>query len=223
MWCYLMMYDLLCRLSDSPGDPPLSFISKDKDFIKDLISKNDKPIKFTYTHESKQAILHLFYNKDFQLFDDKATQWADSYSGVFNPDISISMEMNGVVHWLHFDAKYRLDLTKWKSELGGKDATFSFKRDDIHKMHTYRDALLGTRGSYVLCPGSERIGELYVRNPDKTYRDSYLMPSVGAFPLKPTETEVQTDQLECIDQHVRNCIHSFLNNDINYKEEYGLH
>jgi len=95
--------------------------------------------------------------------------------------------MNDTVHWLHFDSKYRLDFSKWKSELSSTDIASSFKREDIHKMHTYRDAVLGTRGSYVLYPGNERINELYVRNPDKGYRDTALKPSVGAFPLKPTE------------------------------------
>lgn len=222
MWCYLMMHDLLCRLTDSTGDPELSFMNRDKEFMKDLISKNEKPIKFTYVYNDKQVTLCLFYNKDFNLLDDKSTQWADSYSGVFNPDISISMEMNNIVHWLHFDAKYRLDLTKWKSELSGNDIANSFKREDIHKMHTYRDAVLGTRGSYVLYPGSERINELYVRSPDKNYRDTNLMPSVGAFPLKPTETDVQSEQLACIYQHIQNCIHALIDKDFIYSEEHGL-
>lgn len=220
MWCYLMMHDVLCNLTDSTGDPELSFINRDNEFLKDLISKNNKPIKFIYSNNGKLVALQLFYNKDFQQLNNKSTQWADSYSGVFNPDISISMEMNDITHWLHFDAKYRLDLSKWKSELG--DVASSFKREDIHKMHTYRDAVLGTRGSYVLYPGSERINELYVRNPDRAYRDKNIIPSVGAFPLKPTETEVQTEQLDCISLHVKKCIHALMDNDFSYNEEYGL-
>ena len=190
--------------------------------MKDLISKNDKPIKFLFSHNDKEVILHLYYNKDFNPIDDKSTQWADSYSGVFNPDVRISMEMNDTIHWLHFDAKYRLDLQKWRSELGNGDIVSSFKREDIHKMHTYRDALLGTRGSYVLYPGSECIEELYVRNPNKAYRDINLMPSVGAFPLKPTESDVQNNQMDCISNHIRGCIHSLIENDFAYKEEHGL-
>jgi len=223
MWCYLMVHDVLCNLTNSTGNPELSFVNKDKKFMKDLISRNDKPILFTYLHNDKELTLSLFYNKDFNPIDEKTTLWADSYSGVFNPDISISFEMDGHVHWLHFDAKYRLDLSKWKSELKN-DATIasSFKREDIHKMHTYRDAVLGTRGSYVLYPGCEKINELYVRNPSKDYRDSNLMPSVGAFPLKPTTSDVQNEQMKCISQHIENCISGLLDSDFLYKEEYGL-
>ena len=111
-------------------------------------------------------------------------------------DVHGVLLMNNCVHWLHFDAKYRLNLSKFKSELkGGLEVATSFKREDIHKMHTYRDAVLGTRGSYVLYPGRERINELYVRNPSVDYRDNKLMPSVGAFPLKPTVSAVQSDQM----------------------------
>jgi len=222
MWCYLMMHDVLCKLTSSQGSPELSFANRDKEFIRDLISKNDKPIKFLYEKDGEKVNLCLYYNKDFYKIDDKATQWADSYSGVFNPDISISLEMNKVVHWLHFDAKYRLDLSRWKAELGGNQSVSTFKKDDIHKMHTYRDAVMGTRGSYILFPGKEKISELYVRNPDKAYRDNNLMPSVGAFPLKPTENDVQETQLECISQHIKRCVDDLLKNDFSYKEEYGL-
>ncbi len=222
IWCYLTMHDLLCRLTDSTGDPVLSFISTDKQFMKDIISKNDKPIKFFYTNNNKQVTLSLYYNKDFYHLDDKSTQWADSYSGVFNPDLSISMEMNGIIHWLHFDAKYRLDLSKWNTELNSDDAASSFKREDIHKMHTYRDAVLGTRGSYILYPGCEIINKIYVRSPDKSYRNHNSMPSVGAFPLKPTEKDIQCTQIDCISNHIKNCINSLIENEFNYKEEYGL-
>lgn len=222
MWCYLMMHNLLCNLTQSTGDPELSFLNTDRMFMKVLINNNDKPITFFYTSHDITLTLKLYYNKNFYPLNDKSTQWADSYSGVFNPDISISIEMHGIVHWLHFDAKYRLDLSKWKSELNGEDIVTSFKREDIHKMHTYRDAVLGTRGSYVLYPGSERINEIYVRNPDKFYREYNFIPSVGAFPLKPTHTEIQKNQIDCISKHIYNCIHSLIKNNFQYREEYGM-
>ncbi len=222
IWCYLMVHDVMCKLTDSSGNPKLSFANRDKDFMRDLISKNNKPIEFIYELADKKVNLCLYYNKDFLKIDDKVSQWADSYSGVFNPDISISIEWNEIVHWLHFDAKYRLDLSRWKAELSGDQNVSTFKKDDIHKMHTYRDAVMGTRGSYVLFPGKEKISELYVRNPDKTYRDTNLMPSVGAFPLKPTENDIQEKQLECISIHIKKCIDDLLSNDFSYKEEYGL-
>ncbi len=221
-WCYLMVHDVMCKLTSSTGKPELSFANRDQNFMRDLINKNDEPIKFIYELEDKKTNLCLYYNKDFQKVDDKEKQWADSYSGVFNPDISISIEWKCKLHWLHFDAKYRLDLSMRTAERSGDHKVSTFKKNDIHKMHTYRDALMGTRGSYVLYPGNEMISEMYIRNPDKAYRDINLMPSVGAFPLKPTENEIQKTQLECISHHIKKCIDDLLENDFAYKEEYGL-
>lgn len=222
MWCYLMIHDVLCNLTNSRGSPELSFANRDRDFMRDLISKNDKPIQFTYEKNKSQVTLRIYYNKDFKKIDDKATQWADSYSGVFNPDVSLCISKGDLTHWLHFDAKYRLDLSKWNSELNGDENSSTFKKDDIHKMHTYRDAVLGTRGSYVLYPGRETINELYVRNPDKTYRDNNLMPSVGAFPLKPTDNDIQEKQIKQISEHIKQCIDDLIDKKFSYKEECGL-
>ena len=104
----------------------------------------------------------------------------------------------------------------------GGESTAVVKREDIHKMHTYRDAVLGTRGSYVLYPGSQSSGDLYIRNPSKSYRESNLMPGVGAFPLKPTTNDLQAKQIECIRQHIKDCIEGLLDNGDAYKEEYGF-
>ncbi|MBC53915.1 MAG: hypothetical protein CMQ34_08785 [Gammaproteobacteria bacterium] len=223
IWCYLMVHNVLCRITCSAGTPELSFLDKDKRFVKELISANDNPISFIYTEDDTVANLSLYYNKTFSRIDDRATQWADSYSGVFNPDISISIDTgSGVVHWIHFDAKYRLDLSQFRRALSSGEPSSSFKREDIHKMHTYRDAVLGTRGSYVLYPGSEILNEIYVRNPNKAYRSSNLVPSVGAFPLKPTSAHEQEEQLAAIGEHIVNCIKLLSKGETEYREELGL-
>lgn len=87
---------------------------------------------------------------------------------------------------------------------------------------TYRDALLGTRGSYILYPGSEENHEVYVGNPVKAYRDNNIMPSIGAFPLKPTENDLQALQMNSIKVHLESCIQRLLNSDLKYIEEYGF-
>src|SRR5205807_2548341 len=65
--------------------------------------------------------------------------------------------------WLHFDAKYRVDnllaqLTSAPdSDEMSRDSMTSggAKRDDLLKMHAYRDAISRTAGAYVLYPGLE--------------------------------------------------------------------
>lgn len=222
IWCYLIIHTILCNLTSSSGTPELAFANRDREFLKDLVRKNDQPVRFVYIVEGRQINIQLYYNKDFTMVNDRTALWADSYSGIFNPDISIAIEMDDVIHWLHFDAKYRLDLGKWRAQLLGAEETSSFKREDIHKMHTYRDALLGTRGSYILYPGRERINEIHIRNPSKAYRDANLIPSVGAFPLKPDSTGIQAEQVDCISSHIKSCIDALVANNFSYQEESGL-
>lgn len=53
-------------------------------------------------------------------------------------------------------------------------------------MHTYKDSILQTEGSYVLYPGSKT----------KRFRESELIiPSVGAFSLTPGNDDVEEDNL----------------------------
>ena len=50
------------------------------------------------------------------------------------------------------------------------------KREDLLKMHAYRDAISRTAGAYVLYPGDE---------PVQLARFNELLPGLGAFPLRP--------------------------------------
>ena len=90
--------------------------------------------------------------------------------------------------WLHFDAKYRVDnlLAQLTSapdsdELSEESTTSGgAKRDDLLKMHAYRDAIARTAGAYVLYPGSE-IKDIR-RHPG--FKE--VLPGLGAFPLRPS-------------------------------------
>ena len=90
--------------------------------------------------------------------------------------------------WLHFDAKYRVDnlvaqLTVDSDADEPPDevtASGSAKRDDLLKMHAYRDAISRTAGAYVLYPGSEILN--LRRHPG--FKE--LLPGLGAFPLRPS-------------------------------------
>ena len=88
--------------------------------------------------------------------------------------------------WIHFDAKYKVerirqdlepDLDSAEEEKSAADHEASetvkaTKREDLLKMHAYRDAIRRTAGAYVLYPGDE---DLQVRE----YHE--LLPGLGAF------------------------------------------
>lgn len=100
---------------------------------------------------------------------------------------------------LHFDAKYRVDFVReiFGADSEGDNAATSESstrlerggalRDDLLKMHAYRDAIHRTAGAYVLYPGGDDEGE---RQQYSEYHE--LLPGLGAFVLRPTDTGIAT-------------------------------
>lgn len=123
-----------------------------------------------------------------------------SYTRDFRPDYTLSIypsqltekkaQKKGQVAHLHLDAKYRVnkigdvfgkegdDVAKEKRE---SKATATYKQADLHKMHTYNDALRDSIGSYVLYPGTEE--------PTEMRRFHEIAPGVGAYAMKPGNAE----------------------------------
>jgi hypothetical protein len=123
---------------------------------------------------------------------------AGSWTRRMRPDYTLSLwpsayeeaaaeHENSIVH-LHFDAKYRVDSL---SEFFGDDDDASLedatrarkegrtaKRDDLLKMHAYRDAIRRSEGAYVLYPGTENIKW-------RGYHE--LLPGLGAFAISPND------------------------------------
>ena len=106
-------------------------------------------------------------------------------------------------HYIHFDAKYRSELEiidfyskidvsnkELDEEIDERDSLEEkdreFKDGDIYKMHTYKDSILKTEGSYVLYPGSKT---------KRFYESDLIIPSVGAFSLTPGNDDIEEDNL----------------------------
>ena len=66
--------------------------------------------------------------------------------------------------------------------------TRKYKAGDIYKMHTYKDAILETRGAYIFYPGDKN--KIFRVDEDKE------IPSVGAFPLTPGKEGKEEEELE---------------------------
>lgn len=138
--------------------------------------------------------VEVFFNRTFAGRDDRRGSWSQA----MRPDCSVRIRPEGSTPsrvptqeleiWLHFDAKYRVDnllaqltSTPDSDELLGESTTSGgAKRDDLLKMHAYRDAISRTAGAYVLYPGSE-IKDIR-RHPG--FKE--VLPGLGAFPLRPT-------------------------------------
>jgi predicted component of viral defense system (DUF524 family) len=115
-----------------------------------------------------------------------------SYSVPLRPDIALRLP-NGRLHL--FDAKFKLRKLA-NAGLGNADEETTdkanerrgdFKRADIYKMHTYRDALRSAT-AWVLYPGD--LFQFFVRadEPKAVDAPTELLPTaegVGAIPLVP--------------------------------------
>ena len=142
--------------------------------------------------------LELTFNRRF--VPTSTSTLAGTWSRPLQPDYSVCITLEPSflrtpdVAWIHFDAKYRveqhielfsapaasdndidkeIDLDNESRRLGHT------RREDLYKMHTYLDAVKRTAGSYVIYPGTEET--VFHRGPE-------VLPGIGAFPLRPTET-----------------------------------
>jgi len=138
--------------------------------------------------------------------EDKNFPVAGSWTERMRPDYTITLWPDGfteedaekqevIVH-VHFDAKYRVE--NITDMFGKTDESFAsdevleedaaeekncqreghYKRADLLKMHTYKDAIRRTAGAYVLYPGTK----------SKNWRGFHeIVPGLGAFGIRPTE------------------------------------
>lgn len=158
-WCYFKLVEILEDLTDSKVNFEDIFKISDDEVSIELNEGICK--KFNYNGTQ----IDLLYNQTFK------KNYADyhSYSVELRPDYTLVIHRDED-YLVHFDAKYKM-----------YDNSQSFKREDIHKMHTYKDALKNSIGAYVLYPG--RDNRLY-------YEDDEKIKSVGAFGLIPGDEKI---------------------------------
>ncbi|MFI5297919.1 MAG: DUF2357 domain-containing protein [Polyangiales bacterium] len=108
-----------------------------------------------------------------------AGAYGRSWSLTLRPDIVLYIP-SGHARGLHiFDAKFKLEES---AEHVGASATAG----DLHKMHAYRDAIIGTRSAWVVYPGTE----FRAWTPDSSKVESVaeltgVGDCVGTIPLRP--------------------------------------
>ncbi|HLZ83494.1 MAG TPA: DUF2357 domain-containing protein [Caulobacteraceae bacterium] len=109
---------------------------------------------------------------------------ATAYSTPLRPDVVL--EIAGRKH--AFDAKYRLDRFD-VSDYDADEGTATYKRADLYKMHTYRDAIAGLDTAFVVYPGTEFV--FFERSGSKQTDPVQLATAdgVGAIPLRPTDVD----------------------------------
>jgi hypothetical protein len=133
------------------------------------------------------------YNKRFG--PSKERSQGGSWTRALHPDYTLTFWPEGMdeqkaerdellVH-VHFDAKYRVENIESLFGVDGADdadeeVDGNYKRQDLLKMHAYRDAIKRSQGAYVLYPGRS--------NKPEQFRGFHeLLPGLGAFAISPNE------------------------------------
>ncbi|WP_423179634.1 DUF2357 domain-containing protein [Stenotrophomonas sp. CASM110] len=222
-WCFFTLRELLLEVCSEIGGGNFLIVSADG--LRVQLSKGRRSecrFEFT-TADGQKARASLFYNRRFVRPKTPKLTWDGSYTSSFAPDFSLRIAQvrpDSVTHWLHFDAKYRLQQQQ-TDELfddaededqdapsGNYQAELSrvHKQEDLFKMHTYRDGILGSRGAYVLFPGNGIGGvdappnpNFFVRHPSALGGGSvHRLPSVGAFALSPSGGNAQLEAVRSL-------------------------
>lgn len=208
-WCFFVLREALLSLCAEVGGG--NFITLSKDELRVELAKGRRSeCRFEFTSVGgKKVLVSLFYNRRFMRSKQPRDDWSGSYTASFDPDFSIvasPVDHRAVKHWLHFDAKYRLERKQaealFESEeettpspddaaiseeilVGDYEAELArvHKQDDLYKMHTYRDGILSTRGAYVLFPGDSVGGRTVEPNPNLFVRHPTALGGKSEFKI----------------------------------------
>jgi len=181
-WACLRLAGVVARVCGVPLDPA-ALLREHEGGLKVSLRRGDAPVvEVMVTQHGRPIDVAFYYNRTFA--GDTASRRGGSWTRGMRPDCSLRIaprapEAEPV--WLHFDAKYRIEaVTELFGGEGEAAVTGRAQRDDLAKMHAYRDAIRRTAGAFVVYPGTDLA---------RFERYHELLPGLGAFPLAPKEAE----------------------------------
>jgi len=151
------------------------------------------PFVGTFAGQSRRLNARFAYNRRFEVTQDRNA--AGSWTRRLHPDYTLTFwpedlseaeaERQELLVHVHFDAKYRVeDIEDLFGAEGADDADDevegNYKRQDLLKMHAYRDAIKRSQGAYVLYPGRANAAVKL-----KGFHE--ILPGLGAFGVAPDE------------------------------------
>lgn len=152
------------------------------------------PFVGVYAGQSRNLNARFSYNRQFSV--TKERRMGGSWTRRLHPDYTLTFWPEGMteteaeehellVH-VHFDAKYRLESIEGlfgaeEADDVDEESDGNYKRQDLLKMHAYRDAIKRSQGAYVLYPGRNVAAAKF-----KCFFHEVL-PGLGAFGIAPDE------------------------------------
>ncbi|WP_318826328.1 nuclease domain-containing protein [Burkholderia cepacia] len=151
------------------------------------------PFEGAVDRHARKLNARFSYNKRFGATTERAMR--GSWTRALHPDYTLSFWPEGIteaaaereellVH-VHLDAKYRVENIEGlfgveEDDDADDEVDGNYKRQDLLKMHAYRDAIKRSQGAYVLYPGRG--------NKTVTFSGFHeILPGLGAFGISPNE------------------------------------
>jgi predicted component of viral defense system (DUF524 family) len=186
-WCFFTLAKVVARAGGVQLDLRTLVEVRPDGLAVALARGEQQVVRGSSSRLGRTLALELWFNRTFAPDDERASSWTRP----MRPDLSLRVSVSGSGPelppvWLHFDAKYRVEqlaeVIGTPDEVVSRDLDTAMpgeaKRDDLLKMHAYRDAIRRSAGAYVLYPGSQA-------EDFRAYHE--LLPGLGAFALQPTE------------------------------------
>lgn len=154
--------------------------------VSDVLGRQPAPARFAYG--TFGANVPWAYAADFggiRVWFNRQYRAPRSYSVPLRPDVSVELS-DGRLHL--FDAKLKRDAIKvdaaTESQIEEEEQRATYRRGDLYKMHTYRDAL-DAQSVWVLFPGRDVQRAEYEAPQEAADAKPRGPRGVGALPLLP--------------------------------------
>lgn len=181
IWCFFTFRSVLCDIFGSECEF-INIWSQEKGKINFNLKKGNSSC---LVFQKNNVKIMFYYNKEFS----QQTLVGQSYSLKFKPDFTLYIaDVSNIDrgYFIHFDSKYKvgnLDKLQIESKIS--------KKEDLVKMHAYKDGINRTLGSYVLYPGNEFTN----------YQEGKeILPGIGAIPLNQNDEESKNNLKNFIEE-----------------------
>ncbi len=206
-WLFFKLLDIIKDVFDiDPKSTEDLIITTEDGLGLKLKQGNHTAIKGVYKKNTRWLNVEFSYNRTFS--GDKDYPDGGSWTKNMRPDYTLTVwpyeildqgdakKEELIVH-IHFDAKYKVEnlynifsndinLNEEKTD----QSKGKYKRADLLKMHSYRDAIR-TGGAYILYPGQV---------PFNKFGFHEIIPGLGAFPMRPSKTDTGEVNLKTLFQ-----------------------
>jgi predicted component of viral defense system (DUF524 family) len=201
-WTFMQVAQCLSSLSDTKINFGELLETAGNGLNLTLAKGKRSVLKTSISRLGSEIVCELWFNRSFT----QSNKAGGSWTRPMRPDCSLLLLPKGVARhdhraiWVHFDAKYRAEnLTDVLGDVENEEdlnKDSNARRDDLLKMHAYRDAIRRSAGAYILYPGA---------SPEYCREYHELLPGLGAFALRPS-ADGDADGLTALRDFLNNVI-----------------